>query len=67
MSWILEYVVYLCVYIFSWLCRATYCSVVGIYFDAWCITCYPKQEETLEVYSDSVYLLYFDAWCITCC
>ena len=22
-----------------------------IYFDVWCITCYPKQEETLEVYT----------------
>ena len=31
MSWILEYVVvYLCVYIFGCLCRATYCSVVSI-------------------------------------
>ena len=31
MSWILEYfVVYLlCVYMFGWLCRATYCSVVS--------------------------------------
>ena len=38
-------------YLFGWLCRATYCSVVrrSIYFDAWCITCCPKQEETLEV------------------
>ena len=30
MSWILEYFVYLLrVYMFGWLCRATYCSVVS--------------------------------------
>ena len=30
MSWILEYFfVYLCVYMFGWLCRATYCVVVS--------------------------------------
>ena len=31
MSWILEYfdVYLLCVYMFGWLCRATYCSVVS--------------------------------------
>ena len=57
---------------FDGLCRATYCSVVpGIYFDAWCITCCPKREETPEVYSAVVmaYIcyIYFDAWCITCC
>ena len=60
-----------CIYMFGWLCRATYCSVEST-SDAWCFTCYPKREETLEVSLQRViaytwYLLYFDAWCITCC
>ena len=31
MSWILEYFVDIdvCIYMFGWLCRATYCSVVS--------------------------------------
>ena len=55
------------VYIYVRLVMSSYLLFCCIYFDAWCITCYPKREGTLEVYSDGVYLLYFDAWCITCC
>ena len=29
MSWILEYFVCLCIYMFGWLCRAIYCSIVS--------------------------------------
>ena len=32
-----------------------------IYFDAWCITCCPKREETLEVYTES-YRIYMFGW-----
>ena len=54
------------IYMFGWLlCRATYCSVVlrSIYFDAWCITCYPKQENSRSLhrvitYTGTSYLLY---------
>ena len=35
---------------FGLLCRATECSVISTSFDAWCITCCPKREETLEVF-----------------
>ena len=83
MSWILEYfVVYLsCVYIYVRLVMSSYLLFCCIYFDAWCITCCPKREETLEVYRVIAYMyvrlvmpsyllfccIYFDAWCITWC
>ena len=43
-----------CIYI---LCSAGYVErpivlSYSLYFDAWCITCYPKREETLEVYKE---------------
>ena len=59
MSWILEYcVIYLlCVYIiYVRLVMSSYLFCC-IYFDAWCITCYPKREETLEVYKE-LYVAY---------
>ena len=56
MSWMLEYfVVYLlCVYIYVRLVMSSYLLFCCIYFDDWCITmsCYPKREETLEVYKE---------------
>ena len=70
MSWILEYfVVYLCVHIYVRLVMSSYLLFCCIYFDAWCITCCPKREETLEVYRVVAYIcyIYLDAWCITCC
>ena len=62
MSWILEYfVVYLlCVYIymFGWLCRATYCSFVSTSMLG--VSHAIQNEKKLEKFteSDSVYLLY---------
>ena len=32
---------------------STYLLFCCIFFDAWCITCSPKREETPEVYTDS--------------
>ena len=54
MSWILEYFAayLLCVYIYARLVMSIYLLFCCIYFDAWCITCYPKREETLEVYKE---------------
>ena len=54
MSWILEYFAayLLCVYIYAGLVMSIYLLFCCIYFDAWCITCYPKREETLEVYKE---------------
>ena len=37
---------------------SSYLLLCCIYFDAWCITCCPKREETLGVYTVIVYLLY---------
>ena len=36
-------------HMFGWLCRATCSSIVSTSFNAWCITCCSKREETLEV------------------
>ena len=60
MSWMLEYfVVYvLCVYMYVRLVMSTYLLFCCIYFDAWCITCYPKQEETLDVYTVIAHICY---------
>ena len=47
---------------------SSYLLFFCIYFDAWCTTCYPKQE-TLEVYTVIAYTRYLLCvlWCITCC
>ena len=55
MSWILEYcgIYLLCVYIiYVRLVMSSYLLFCRIYFDASCITCYQKREETLEVYKE---------------
>ena len=62
--WWIEYVVYLsCVYryILGWLFMSSYLlfCCTSIYFDVWCITCYPKQE-TLEVYTVIAYNICLD-------
>ena len=56
------------IYIYIRLVMSSYLLFCCICFDAWCITCYPKQEETLEVCIVMAYIccIYFDAWCITC-
>ena len=41
-----------CVCIYVRLVMSSYLLFCCIYFDAWCITCYPKREETLEVYKE---------------
>ena len=58
-----------CVCIYVRLVMLSYLLFYCIYVDAWCITCCPKREETLEVYTVIAYIcyIYFDAWCITCC
>ena len=44
----------LCVYIYVRLViMSSYLLFCCIYLDAWCITCCPKREETLEVYTES--------------
>ena len=57
---ILEYVVVylLCVYIFGWLCRATYCSVVSILMLGVSHLIQNKEKLYKFTQSDSVYLLY---------
>ena len=37
--------------VYVWLVMPSYILFCCIYFDAWCITCCPKREETLEVYT----------------
>ena len=56
-------------YIYVRLVVSSYLLFCCIYFDAWCITCCPKREETLEVFRVMTYIccIYFDAWCTTCC
>ena len=67
MSWIFEYAVVYLLCICIRLVMSSYLLFCCIYFDAWCIACYPKQE-TLEVYRVIAYIcyIYFDVWCITC-
>ena len=58
MTWILEYFFCLFVYIYIYvrLVMSSYLSsyllFCSIYFEAWCITCCPKREESLEVYTE---------------
>ena len=53
---------------FGWLCRATYQYLLFccIYFDAWCITCCPKRQETLEVCTEWYLVAYVLCllWCL---
>ena len=50
---ILRYLFVVCIYIiYVRLVMSSYLLLCCIYFDAWCITCYPKREETLEVYKE---------------
>ena len=45
-----------CIYIYVRLVTSSYLLFCCIYFDAWCITCYPKREETISLHRVIAYI-----------